>query len=108
MSREKRRARMSGQERREQLIDVGRSLFAQKGFQATSIEEIALRAKITKPLIYEHFGGKEGLYAVVVDREIKTLLDRIADSLDAEHPRLMAGGGLTSASPGSRLLRLTS
>jgi len=35
---------MSGQERREQLIDVGRSLFAQKGFQATSIEEIALRA----------------------------------------------------------------
>jgi len=44
LSREKWRARMSGQERREQLIDVGRSLFAQKGFQATSIEEIALRA----------------------------------------------------------------
>ena len=80
---------MSGQERREQLIDVGRGLFAQKGFQATSIEEIAQRAKITKPLIYEHFGGKEGLYAVVVDREVKSLLDRITDGLDAEQPRLM-------------------
>jgi AcrR family transcriptional regulator len=89
MSKEKRRARMSGQERREQLIDVGRGLFAQKGFQATSIEEIAQRAKITKPLVYEHFGGKEGLYAVVVDREVKSLLDRITDGLDAEQPRLM-------------------
>jgi AcrR family transcriptional regulator len=89
VSREKRRARMTGHERREQLIDVGRSIFSQKGFQATSIEEIAQRAKITKPLVYEHFGGKEGLYAVVVDREVKSLLDRITDGLDAEHPRLM-------------------
>jgi AcrR family transcriptional regulator len=80
---------MSGQERREQLIDVGRSMFAQKGFQTTSIEEIAQRAKITKPLVYEHFGGKQGLYAVVVDREVKALLDRITDGLDAEHSRLM-------------------
>ena len=80
---------MSGRERREQLIEVGRGLFSRKGFQATSIEEIAERAKITKPLIYEHFGGKEGLYAVVVDREVKALLDRITDGLDAEQPRLL-------------------
>jgi len=89
MSKANRRARMSGQERREQLIEVGRTIFARKGFQATSIEEIAQRARITKPLIYEHFGGKEGLYAVVVDREVKALLDRITDGLDAEQPRLM-------------------
>ncbi len=89
MSKESRRARMSGHERREQLIEVGRDVFARKGFQATSIEEIAQRARITKPLVYEHFGGKEGLYAVVVDREVKTLLDRITDGLDAEEPRLM-------------------
>ena len=80
---------MSGHERREQLIEVGRDVFARKGFQATSIEEIAQRARITKPLVYEHFGGKEGLYAVVVDREVKSLLDRITDGLDAEEPRLM-------------------
>jgi AcrR family transcriptional regulator len=85
----KRRARMSGQERREQLIDVGRSMFAQKGFQATSIEEIAQRAKITKPLVYEHFGGKQGLYAVVVDRARSRPSSIGTDGLDAEHPRLM-------------------
>ena len=60
------RVRMTGKERREQLLDVGRSLFAEKGFEATSIEEIAARAGVSKPVVYEHFGGKEGLYAVVV------------------------------------------
>jgi AcrR family transcriptional regulator len=80
---------MTGQERREQLLHVGRSAFAEKGFDGTSIEEIAQRAKITKPVVYEHFGGKEGLYAVVVDREVKALIDRISEALDAEHPRLM-------------------
>ena len=62
---------MTGKERREQLLDVGRSLFAQKGFDATSVEEIAAKADVSKPVVYEHFGGKEGLYAVVVDREIE-------------------------------------
>src|SRR3984957_5029047 len=69
------RVRMTGRERREQLLDVGRSLFAEKGFEATSIEEIAARAGVSKPVVYEHFGGKEGLYAVVVDREVGRFLE---------------------------------
>jgi len=73
--------------RREQLIVVGRQLFAERGFDATSIEEIAARAKVSKPVVYEHFGGKEGLYAVVVDREVRALLDRITRALTAGHPR---------------------
>jgi len=82
------RARMTGKERREQLLDVGRSLFAQKGFDATSVEEIALKAGVSKPVVYEHFGGKEGLYAVVVDREMRTLLDAITGALSSSgHPR---------------------
>ena len=79
--------RMSGKERREQLLDVGRSLFAEKGFEATSTEEIAARAGVSKPIVYEHFGGKEGLYAVVVDREMQSLLDRVTGALTAGHPR---------------------
>ena len=79
--------RMSGKERREQLLDVGRSLFAEKGFEATSTEEIAARAGVSKPIVYEHFGGKEGLYAVVVDREMQSLLDRVTGTLTAGHPR---------------------
>ncbi len=81
------RVRMSAAQRREQLIAIGRQLFAERGFDATSIEEVAARAKVSKPVVYEHFGGKEGLYAVVVDREVRALLDRIAAALTAGHPR---------------------
>ena len=77
---------MTGRERREQLVDVGRVLFAERGFDATSIEEIAARAGVSKPVVYEHFGGKEGLYAVVVDREMGDLLDRLTRALAEGHP----------------------
>ena len=72
---------MTGPERREQLIAVGRKLFADKGFEATSVEEVASRANVSKPVVYEHFGGKEGLYAVVVDREIQSLLGGVTEAL---------------------------
>jgi AcrR family transcriptional regulator len=82
------RVRMTSRERREQLVQVGRALFAEKGFDGTSIEEIAARAKVSKPVVYEHFGGKEGLYAVVVDRETSALLDRLTQVVSAgQHPR---------------------
>jgi len=77
---------MSATQRREQLIVIGRQLFAERGFDATSVEEVAARAKVSKPVVYEHFGGKEGLYAVVVDREVRSLLDRITAALTAGHP----------------------
>jgi AcrR family transcriptional regulator len=83
------RVRMSAKERREQLLDIGRGLFAAKGFDGTSVEEIADRAGVSKPVVYEHFGGKEGLYAVVVDREVRRLLDQITASLDGDHPRVL-------------------
>ena len=78
---------MTSAERREQLIEISRVLFAERGFEGTSIEEIAARAEVSKPIVYEHFGGKEGLYAVVVDREVRQLLDMMRSSLTAGHPR---------------------
>ncbi|MET0763796.1 MAG: TetR/AcrR family transcriptional regulator [Blastococcus sp.] len=82
------RVRMTGAQRRQQLLDIGRELFGQKGYEATSIEEIAAHADVSKPVVYEHFGGKEGLYAVVVDRELHMLLDRFTSALSAPgHPR---------------------
>jgi AcrR family transcriptional regulator len=83
------RVRMSATQRREQLLDIGRLLFAAKGFDGTSVEEIADKAGVSKPVVYEHFGGKEGLYAVVVDREVRRLLDRITLSLSGDHPRVL-------------------
>jgi AcrR family transcriptional regulator len=78
---------MSGKERREQLLDIGRHLFAERGFEGTSIEEIAARADVSKPVVYEHFGGKEGLYAVVVDREVSRLLTMATQILGGDHTR---------------------
>ena len=83
------RSRMTAAERREQLIAISRALFAQRGFDGTSIEEIAARAEVSKPVVYEHFGGKEGLYAVVVDREVRSLLGMMQESLTAGNPRLL-------------------
>ncbi|KWW99097.1 TetR family transcriptional regulator [Carbonactinospora thermoautotrophica] len=83
------RVRMTGKERREQLLEIGRRLFAERGFDATSVEEIAAKAGVSKPVVYEHFGGKEGLYAVVVDREVRQLLDMVTNALTGGHPREM-------------------
>lgn len=86
-TRRARRVRMTGAERREQLLDIGRTLFAERGYEGTSVEEIAAKAGVSKPVVYEHFGGKEGLYAVVVDREMRQLLDMVTGALTAYHPR---------------------
>ncbi|TDV45440.1 TetR/AcrR family transcriptional regulator [Actinophytocola oryzae] len=81
---------MTGEERRQQLLDVARTLFAEKGFDGASVEEIAHRANVSKPVVYEHFGGKEGVYAVVVDREMHNLLAKMTSALAEEaHPRML-------------------
>lgn len=74
---------MTGSQRRAQLVDVARGLFAERGFEGTSVEEIAARAGVSKPVVYEHFGGKEGLYAVVVDREMGSLLAQVTAALQS-------------------------
>jgi len=79
--------RLTAAARRAQLIDVGRAVFAKRGYDATSVEEIAEHAKVSKPIIYEHFGGKEGLYAVVVDREMEYVVRRIAEAIATGSPR---------------------
>lgn len=78
---------MTSAERREQLIEVARAVFAERGFEGASIEEISSRAEVSKPVVYEHFGGKEGLYAVVVDREVRSLLALMRSSLTAGRAR---------------------
>lgn len=75
------RSRMSAAERREQLITISRGVFAERGYDGASIEEVAARAGVSKPVVYEHFGGKEGLYAVVVDRDVTVLLTMMREAL---------------------------
>jgi AcrR family transcriptional regulator len=87
-----RRPRLAASVRRAQLVDVGRMVFAERGYEAASVEEIADRAGITKPIVYEHFGGKEGLYAVIVDREVEHIVSRIVEGMSQGSPRARLEG----------------
>jgi len=56
-----RRKRMSRAERESQMLDVAEEVFAERGYRATSMEEIADRCGVSKPMLYEYFGSKDGL-----------------------------------------------
>ena len=79
--------RLTAGQRRAQLIEVGRSVLARNGYAATSVEEIARTAGVSKPIVYEHFGGKEGLFAVIVDREMDLLVQRVSAAISRGTPR---------------------
>ncbi|WJY97181.1 HTH-type transcriptional repressor KstR2 [Corynebacterium fournieri] len=77
------RRRMTAPQRRDQLIGVGRKAFAERGLDGISMEEIAARAGVSKPVVYEHFGSKEGLYQEVVRLEMARLEQTITSSIQA-------------------------
>ncbi len=58
---------------RDRLLDVALQLFAKKGFEATSVREIASAAEVTKPTLYYYFKSKEGLYLELVGRLCGTI-----------------------------------
>ena len=55
-------------QREEQILRIAEEVFAERGFQATTMEDIAERVGVTKPLIYEYFGSKEGLLSACITR----------------------------------------
>jgi TetR/AcrR family transcriptional regulator len=63
--------RLSGEERRIQIIDAALEFFAEKGFNGTRTKEIAKRAGISETLIFQHFATKEALYRAVFEESIK-------------------------------------
>ena len=52
-------------------------LLAERGYDGTSVEEVAARAGVSKPVVYEHFGGKEGLYLAVFEEMERRLLAQL-------------------------------
>lgn len=80
--------------RAEQLLDLAERLFAERGFHATSMDELARRAGVSKPVIYDHFGSKEQLFAACVRRTGEVLADRVTRMVRGEsdpRARLRAG-----------------
>jgi AcrR family transcriptional regulator len=78
-----------------QLVELGEELFAERGFAKASMEELARRAGVTKPVIYELFGSKEGLFEACLEGLALRLAESIAAAARAEgdpEGRLRAGG----------------
>jgi AcrR family transcriptional regulator len=67
--------------REEQLLAVAQALFVARGFDGASIEQIAQAAGVTRPVIYEHFGGKDGLYLACLRRARAALGEAIAEAV---------------------------
>ena len=76
-----RTARLPKAERREQVLAVARSVFADQGYHTTSMEIIAETAGVSKPLLYQHFPSKLDLYLALLDAGIDELLDKSDASL---------------------------
>jgi AcrR family transcriptional regulator len=91
-------ARMSAEERRRQLLDVTRSIVAEHGFHAVSIEAVARQAGITRPVVYGHFTDLAGLLEALVDQESDRALGQLAavlpQDLAAGDPRELLLGAL--------------
>ena len=69
---------MSGEQRREQLLDVTGALVAAGGFPAVSIRSVATAAGISRPIVYEHFGDLPGLLKALVSREMAFALAQVS------------------------------
>ena len=88
-------SRLPRAERREQLIDVARGVFATRGFDATALEDVAEKAGISRPILYSHFGDKQGLFEAVIDREIANVEAVITESLaEPGEPRELVERGI--------------
>jgi AcrR family transcriptional regulator len=80
--------RLTAEQRRGQLFAVALELFAHRGYRATTMDDIAERAGVTKPLLYQHFSSKRALYLELVDSIAQDLLTAIRRAImRAEGPR---------------------
>jgi AcrR family transcriptional regulator len=75
------RRRLTAEERRTAILDAALTAFSQKGYHATSLDDIAREADISKALIYEHFASKQELHADLIARNGRELTQRVAGAL---------------------------
>ena len=73
-----RTGRMPGPARRRQLLDAALPVFAEKGFSLASMDEVAERAGVSKPVLYQHFGSKRALFLELLDDVGGQLMSRLA------------------------------
>ncbi len=73
--------RLPRRERRAQLLEAAQAVFVDKGYHATGMEDIAERAGVSKPVLYQHFPGKLELYLALVDQHTATIVALVEAAL---------------------------
>ena len=89
-----RRRRMPRAERELQMLDIAEEVFAERGYLAASMDEIAERVGVSKPMLYEYFGSKEGLLIACIRRArtgLRTATEQALDSADGATEAMRAG-----------------
>lgn len=70
-------------QRRQQLLAAALEVFVQTGFHTASMDEIATKAGVTKPVLYQHFGSKRDLYLAVLDSGARDFLETMQIALES-------------------------
>jgi AcrR family transcriptional regulator len=76
-------ARLSRGARRAQLLVAARDVFAAQGYHAAAMDDIAERAGVSKPVLYQHFPGKLELYRALLTASADELVDRVRTALNS-------------------------
>jgi AcrR family transcriptional regulator len=67
--------------RRRQLLDAAMEVFVARGYHAAAMDEIADRAGVSKPVLYQHFPGKQDLYLALLDESVDKLVEAVASAI---------------------------
>ncbi len=108
-----RRVRLSGEERRLQIIEAAATLFSRKGFRGTTTREIAQAVGVSEAMLFKHFATKEELYAAIIEvkshprRLLNTAMEAVERQDDAEVLRTLARGMIGRTRADTTLMRLT-
>jgi len=108
-----RRVRLSGEERRLQIIETAARLFSQKGFRGTTTREITQAVGVSEAMLFKHFATKEELYAAIIEAksQVQQTLDRLVEAAeqgdDAEVLRRLARELIARTARDPTLMRLT-
>ena len=78
-------ARLPRQERRVQLLESALEVFVAQGYHAAAMDDIADRAGVSKPVLYQHFPGKLDLYLALLDASCDAIVDNCRAALESTH-----------------------
>jgi AcrR family transcriptional regulator len=78
-------ARLPRQERRAQVLEAAREVFVAQGYHAAAMDDIAERAGVSKPVLYQHFPGKLELYLALLDSSAEALIEAVGLALSSTH-----------------------